>query len=141
MTVPVIQEVQYSEEFNDADDYDVGLDALSISSGNLLLMLIGNDGPFFTDQFTNNVSGWNFGFDVGDNVSDCHAAFYWRIADETEGASVSVSPNNADLKWDAWVLRITGHDPTTPINASQATNFTNTSTSRPIAEVTTTVAD
>ncbi len=108
-----------------------------ISVGELLLLIVGNDEDAAGTTF-NAVAGWNKIGEAGSGTPDAFIGAYWRIADGTEGASVTVT--SADNQyWMGWYIRISGADRTTPIDVSQFQVGTGALTSHPITGVTTTV--
>lgn len=86
-------------------------------------------------------SGWTKPQDVADGFGGGRLSAFWRIADGTEGATVSFTFANArNSTAIAW--RLTGHNPTTPIDASANNSGTTGSTTAITSpSVTTTVAN
>jgi len=94
-----------------------------VVTGDLLFAFVGfesansTDIPYFVDP-TDTPAGWNFIGTYGTADADVHAAMYYRIADGTEGADFTFQKDQADgvSGWMlAYALRISGHDPNSPI--------------------------
>ena len=117
-----------------------------VAVGDLLLIVVGNDSPSATPQWnntTNKPSGFEFINTAGGSLSDAHVAMFWRIADGTEGSTFSTTCANATIT-SGWLicLRITGADPTAPMNAVGSDVETNDSINpTTVTQCTTTVAD
>ena len=83
----------------------------NVNIGDLLLIIAGSDDTTNVQQFNSFTDGdgcqWNLVKEVGDAVVDAHIAAFWRIADGTEGASVSVPAQSLDDIY-GWYLHITG---------------------------------
>ena len=89
-----------------------------VQVGELLLLIVGNDDGDNGAEFTDNLAGWNY---IGTSGDKSNAAAdigaFWRIADGTEGTTVTVTATSDD-DWFGWYIRISGADSTNPINAS-----------------------
>jgi len=111
-----------------------------VVSGDLLLLIVGNDDNTNTAQWSNTLSGWTLINEAGTSTSDAHVAAYRRIADGTEGATVSVPAQSSDDYW-GYYIRITGVNAVSPINAIGSDVNGGNTASRVISGVTTTVAN
>jgi len=106
-----------------------------ITAGELLLLIVGNEDSSNTDQFSNNLSGWNFIDDGGDSNADAHIGAFWRVATGSE-SNVTVTAQSSDY-WFGWYIRISGVDTSDPIGASNFTQSSANSNSHVIPEITT----
>lgn len=83
----------------------------NVTVGDVLIIIVGSDDATNVQQFNSFIDSngcqWNLIKEVGDAVVDAHIAAFWRIADGTEGASVSVPAQSIDDMY-GWYLRITG---------------------------------
>ncbi len=84
-----------------------------VSSGDLLLIIAANDRG--SAEAWGSITGFTEFINIGDSITDCQMAAWWRIADGTEGASEYVSGSN-EKDYLAWYMRVTGAHQTTPIN-------------------------
>lgn len=90
----------------------------SVAAGDLLLIIVINDAGVSTAQWNNTTlkpTGFTFINTAGDANTDCHAGAFWRIADGSEGATISV-PCATASDYIGWYIRVTGADTTTPVN-------------------------
>ena len=112
-----------------------------IVEGELLLLFVvnGNDQNTDTDSWST-PSGWTKEVFQGTSTSDVFAAVYWRIADGTEPATVSITDSDGSIfSWVGWYLRVEGADTSDPINVSgsevkpadQTPTFTGVTTTAP----------
>lgn len=93
-----------------------------VANGDLLLLVVGGDADNSgTFQPTDTPTGWNL-ISSASGGADSDIAAFWRIADGTEGATLTITRNSLagfDELY-GWYLRITGADSTTPINQTGA---------------------
>lgn len=141
MAVPVIQ----SETA--ADSGGSGATSITINkptgvvSGDLLVAILGSDDNTNNDQWGGPHTGWTKIQSGGTAASDAHLGVFYREADGTEGSSFSFTHGGSvDQLW-AKMLRIDGHDSTSPINVSNLEDFTSAATAHDIDAITTTVDD
>lgn len=122
MSVPVVQTTATSNTAA-ATSLAVTMPA-SVASGDLLVVVINqvNDVGFTTP------GGWNASVAVPDAFSSTRSASFWRISDGTEGASVTFNFGGSCTAG-AVASRITGFDPTTPVNDADTNQATSGSTS------------
>lgn len=112
-----------------------------VVANDLLMLLVGNDDETNNVQFTDDLTGWTRINFQGGATPDVQVASYYRIADGTEGTTVTVNAESSD-KILGWYLRISGVDTTSPINVSAFQHSTaGDSSSHSIQGVTTTVDD
>lgn len=81
-----------------------------VISGDLLILIVGNDDSTNTQQFVTFSEGgreWTLIREQGNAACDCHIAAFYRISDTTEGSSVTIPAQSADDIY-GWYLRITG---------------------------------
>ena len=136
--VPVVEGSQISGDA--AASASLVLDApAGITPDELLLLIAMNEDATATPQFSDNLAGWNFVADSGDTASDVHIGVFWRIADGTEGASVTITAESSD-GWMGFYARISGADTAAPIHVS---NFASAGNSDPhnVPSITTTTDD
>ncbi len=113
MTAPVVA------AFTSTDSGGTGVTELTltqpsgVSTGDLLVLICANDASNTADW--NTLTGWTRFINANTVVADAAIGCYWRVADGTEGTSVtptSISSSEAV----GWYLRVTGADTSTPIN-------------------------
>jgi len=113
----------------------------NIVSGDLLLIIVGNDDNTNTAQWNNSTlkpTGFTMINEAGSKSPDAHVAAFYRLADGTEGATVAVpSATNADY-W-GYYMRITGVDQTNPIDVLGVDYLVNNLASHAVTALTTTV--
>lgn len=104
----------------------------TINSGDLLMMIVGNDDINPAAGEWNDVTGWTREFQIGNNTADAAMAVYWRIADTTEGATQAVTCDT-DNELYGWYFHITGNDTITPMDANgPGTEYNATGTSHAV---------
>ncbi len=144
MTVPVIA----SWTVNDSVGSPVTSITLTkptgatINVGDLLIIIAANDSASDTAQWddsTNKPTGFTLIKELGTASQDCHAAAFWRIADDTEGVDISLPAVHSN-ELIGWYLHITGNH-ATPIHKIGADSLEGSSATLAITGVTTTVAD
>lgn len=89
-----------------------------VQPGDLLLIIAGVDS---TGEALQPLTGWTFAVHGG--ITEYNAvtfALLYRVADGTEGESVTLTSAVSDDMW-GWYIRVTGADPDTPIDVVQAT--------------------
>ena len=110
MAIPVIE--TYYEWISTSAVSAIPLDKPSgVVTGNLLVLIVGNEDSTSTPQFVDDVSGFDLQFEIGDGVSDNHLAVYTRISQGDEAASLTVNTQSADYCY-GWYVRISGPHPT-----------------------------
>lgn len=130
MAAPVL------ESFNSNTGDDNGFTVTkpsSVATDDLLLLFVTLEDTGSTNGLTA-PSGFTLLQWIGDATRDAHAWVFYRIADGTEGSSVTISPPNRD-EGAAWYLRVSGADTTTPFGSDINTTLTN-STSLTLATLT-----
>ncbi len=110
-----------------------------IQVGELLLLIVENDYNAAGPEF-NAVTGWTKINEAGSATPDAFIGAYWRIADGTEGASVTVTSAHA-RSWLGWYIRISGADTANPINVQNFATSTGTGTNPQVIPQVTTTAD
>jgi hypothetical protein len=109
-----------------------------VQVGDLLVIIVGSDSNGNGEGF-NTIAGWTREVNEGNSTTACYLAFYWRVADGTEGSSVNVPSIASDDLW-GYYLRISGADQTDPIDAVGTPYLTtNNQSSHGITQVTTDV--
>ena len=111
-----------------------------VVSGDLLLLIVGNDSTSSTDEWDDDLAGYTLMFEVGTSTTDTHLAVFRRIADGTEAATIDVPSTSTRDNW-GFFLRISGVDQTTPIDVLGTASGVADAASVTVAAVTTTVAD
>ena len=106
-----------------------------VVSGDLLLLLCGNDGAKSDEGFLAKTD-WTLEFNYGDATADAYVALYSRIADGTEGATTDVPIASADDSW-GFYFRVTGHDTTNPIRVIGTATIISAATGITIPAITT----
>jgi hypothetical protein len=89
----------------------------SVDVGDLLVILVANDYSSSTAQFdntTNKPTGFTFVATDGSSTSDCHYGVFYRIADGTEGATVTATAASTS-DFVGFYIHITGASATDPI--------------------------
>ncbi|PCJ24139.1 MAG: hypothetical protein COA96_10360 [SAR86 cluster bacterium] len=99
----------------------VAIKPSGVEVGDLLIILVANSDSTNTNQFVNNVAGWNFVLDGGNSTASAHLGLYWREADGTEPATQNVSAQSTD-HWTTGYLRVSGADTTTPFVSAESVN-------------------
>jgi hypothetical protein len=87
-------------------------------------------------------SNWTLLENAADNFNASRMQAWWRIADGSGSDAPTLtrsSASNCDAH--ASILRITGHDAVTPINAAESTGASASTTSPPVTSITTTEAN
>lgn len=94
-----------------------------VVNGDLLLIILGNDDIGSVAQWTASTkpTGFTFVQESGSALSDSHIAYFWRIADGTEGATI-VCPADFTNDYFGWYLRITGAHNSAPIDITGPTD-------------------
>ena len=91
----------------------------SIQSGELLILLL----SCVNDRGVTTPTGWTSVASVADGFSGCRLICYRKAATGSEGASVTITlDGNAAIATTAF--RLSGHDATTPVNASGTNSAT-----------------
>ena len=111
--------------------------------GNLIVIVAMNDADNQTSQQMNmdNETGWNTAEWGGDGSSDCHFAIFWKVATSTETGQSSYTVDSVQSdEIQAWCYRITGHDPSSPIDGVSTKATGGSATNHTVAGYTT-VAD
>jgi hypothetical protein len=130
MAAPVL------ESFNSNTGDDNGFTVTkpsSVATGDLLLLFVTLEDTKGTNGLTA-PSGFTLLQWIGNNIQDAHAWVFYRIADGTEGSSVTISPPRR-AEGAAWYLRVSGADTTTPFGADVNT-AANTTSVLPIDQLT-----
>lgn len=112
-----------------------------VVSGDLLIGICTSDDTGATaDTWSTAESGWTKEGEVGDATTDVKAAIFTKIAGGSEPASYTFDAT-VSTRINAWVLRISGADTTTPLNVGLVTTAGSDTTALVITAGTTTVAD
>jgi hypothetical protein len=110
-----------------------------VSQGDLLIAAVATDGS--TSATIAQVGGgWtllNRGSDSGSNMT---LGVWWKLAGAAEPLSYIFSWTGNEQAY-GWIMRFTGHDPTTPVNTWQFQQGASTDITPPCPSVTTTVAN
>lgn len=88
-----------------------------VAVGDLLVMICGNENSGNGEGFSPH-AGWVQMCNLGSANEDCYLSVFYRVADGTEGASETLSQGADDGH--GWYFRISGADPTNPINVASA---------------------
>lgn len=114
MAFPSVAAVNASTTDTDSTSHVVSLPA-SISSGDLLICFLAGDG---SGSWALDVpTGWNQAYSDENNSGGCNLSVRWKIADGTEGSTVTFT-STASEKASHRSFRITGHHATTPFEAA-----------------------
>ncbi|MFA6186376.1 MAG: hypothetical protein WC770_04070 [Phycisphaerae bacterium] len=108
------------------------------SSGDLLIAAVATDGS--TSATISAPAGWtllNRGSDSGNKMT---LGIWWKLAGTSEPASYIYTWTGNEQAY-GWIMRFTGHNPTTPINAWGFQQGAATDKTPPCPSVTTTVAN
>jgi hypothetical protein len=112
----------------------------STAQGDLLVAAVSVDGDVRTSLMV--PGGWNAihigPVGPGSGLAQQTFAVYWKLAGAGEATSYSFSWTGSKQAY-AWIMRFTGHDATSPINASWYNNGTTLALAIPSPAVTTTV--
>ncbi len=113
-----------------------------VESGDLLLILVGNDNNTATAQWNNTTlkpSGFTLINTAGNATPDAHVAAFYRVADGTENTTINVPAQSNFYYW-GYYIRLTGVDTTNPIDVTGADFTANniTTPSNSIPSITTT---
>jgi hypothetical protein len=123
----------FSEAKGSADVTSLAVSRPSVVAGNLLIAAVATDGD--TSSTITAPSGWTL-IDRGSYSSAVTLAAWWKIATATEPASYTFTWTGNQQSY-GWIMKFTGHNPTSPINASSATGGSSSTPTSPA--VTTTV--
>ncbi|MEZ4180032.1 MAG: hypothetical protein R3B41_00730 [Candidatus Doudnabacteria bacterium] len=88
-------------------------------SGDLLIIIVGNDDTSNTAQWDNATfkpTGFTLISESGNATTDAHVAAFYRIADGSESDTITVTAQSADDYW-GYYLRVVGADAVSTINA------------------------
>ena len=88
-----------------------------IVTGDLLIILVGNDDITSLDQWdntTNKPTGFTFIQTDGTFNTDCHYGSFWRVADGTEGATINIT-SSRNANYYGFYIHIKGAHVTAPI--------------------------
>lgn len=86
-----------------------------VAVGDLLFVIVGNDESATGTEFSTSETGWTKIGESGNSTSDAFVGMFYKIAvsaDLTNDVTINCSSSE---DWVGYFLRITGHDPTTPI--------------------------
>ena len=126
MAAPLLE--SFNSNFGDDDGFTVTKPS-SVATDDLLLLFVALE-----DSRNSNSLPTPTGFTllqwIGNTTADAHAWVFYRIADGTEGSSVTISPA-LGVEGVAWYLRVSGADTTTPFGSD-----INTVSSGPTSSVT-----
>lgn len=86
-------------------------------------------------------SGWTQALNASDNFGASRQTVWWKIANGTNDTPTLTRASASTADAHAIILRITGHDPTTPLDATASLGSTSNSTNPPVENITTTVAN
>jgi hypothetical protein len=114
-----------------------------VVAGDLLLVIVGNDDDTASAQWddaTLKPTGFTLINTAGNATSDAHSAAFYRIADGTEGSSISVPAQSSDDFW-GYYIHVTDVNPAAPINMNGTAYTGGALTTHAIPTGTTTVAN
>jgi len=86
--------------------YDGGDDPGNINSGDLLIIICGNDDSTNTAQWDDSStkpSGFNLLYTTGNSTIAAHFAVFYRVADTTEGTTVDVPSTSSNEMWASYI--------------------------------------
>jgi hypothetical protein len=109
-----------------------------VTSGDLLIAAVSTDGTSSTTLAA--PAGWTL-LDRGiDSTGQVTLGVWYKIAGASEPGTYTFTWTGNQQAY-GWIMRFTGHNPSTPINASSFTAGSTTSSTPPSPTVTTTVAN
>ncbi|MEW5995894.1 MAG: hypothetical protein AB1744_16070, partial [Candidatus Zixiibacteriota bacterium] len=131
------------EEFTEAKRANNGTDITvstpaGTSQGDLLIAVVVTDGNTSGTLAPPGGEGWTE-INVGQQSGAVTLGVWWKLADASESPSHQFTWSGGGQESYAWMMRFTGHDPTSPINASATNGGSSSSPTCP--SVTTTVAN
>ncbi|MEW5994422.1 MAG: type II secretion system protein, partial [Candidatus Zixiibacteriota bacterium] len=131
------------EEFTEAKRANNGTDITvstpaGTSQGDLLIAAVVTDGNTSGTLAPPGGEGWTE-IDIGQQSGAVTLGVWWKLADASESPSHQFTWSGGGQESYAWIMRFTGHDPTSPINASATNGGSSGSPTCP--SVTTTVAN
>mgnify|MGYP000020221597 FL=1 len=140
-----------SSDFPVVDNYTSNFSSSTVSSltltkptgvttGDLLILIVGNEDATSSTTF-NAITGFTKRTEYGVGDSGTKFALYTRVADETEGASVSVTVATGNDYIGGWYLRVTNASSAAPIIGTAVGDALGTSTTRDAVATTSTVAN
>lgn len=87
----------------------------------VLVILVGDDAREGLPHYYDTPTGFTEIIASGDGTSDAYIVGFYRVADGTEGTTITVTHGGVADALYGWYMRVSGADTTTPINASLAT--------------------
>lgn len=112
------------------------------ATGDLLLIIVGNDDNTATAQWdntTNKPTGFTLISEGGNASSDAHVAAFYRVADGTEGATIAVPAAAGQDYWGYYIV-VEGNHTTSPLDVTGTTLVEGSGSGSPdVPSVTTTV--
>jgi hypothetical protein len=117
MALPVVESVATGGNATPTSPLSVPLPS-GISSGDLLIVFVSNG----SSRTATTPTGWTLV--AGTSNSGGFYRVYQRIADGTEGSTLSVTLSNT-ANFNSVAFRISGHNATTPVNVSATDNTSN----------------
>jgi len=138
MAVPVVEAFVASDSGGSAVTSLLMTAPSGITSGELLIIIIGNDDTGSADEFTTTPAGWTKLDESGSTSADAHMGVFYKVASGSEG-NVTINAASSDEMM-GWYMRLSGADVNTPIQASSF-NAAGDSNSHAVTGVTTTVDD
>ena len=140
MAAPVIESWTVSEGNEAVTSIDIDKPS-GVQSGDLLVLITLNDKRSDTNAFnTTGTTGFTFEHFFGGNDSATQGGYWSRVADGTEGSTVTVNVTET-LDVIGWYLRISGADTDDPFDVLGANYQGINLSSFPITSATTTVDD
>ena len=109
-----------------------------VVSGNLLLLIVANDAANVTDWST--LTGWTRFVNINNTISDANLACYWRVADGSEGANVTVT-GSSSIDRVGYYIRVSGSHGSTPVYVIGTPQYSGANSTFTINQVTATTAN
>ena len=138
ISVPMVVYEEFTEKQLDSDGTSLTIDTPGgTADGDLLIAAVATDGNTTASLSS---AGWNL-IVIDERYNEVTFGVWWKLATASE-------PSNYVFTWDhgqeayGWIMRFTGHDATTPINAwSVETTGSNVTNNPPSPAVTSTIAN
>lgn len=111
-TLPEVVYVEFTETKQPSNLTSIAIDLPpGTSAGDLLITALALDGPHSGIVAP---AGWNV-IDMGTYQNQVYFGVWWKIATAAEGGSYTFTWDTANRAY-GWIMRFTGHDPTSPIH-------------------------
>jgi len=119
MAIPVLQEYAVGQVSAPGLTCDVDVSGLTISAGDLLIGILVTDGTTETHTSPDSDSWTAIQKDITDGTN-MTASTWWKTASGSEGTLTFGCGSSEEMI--AWVLRITGHNSSAPVDSNSASS-------------------